>query len=299
MALAAEPLASGAMAQCQSITKCGGVDIFYPFGLSSSGCAMAPGFEVHCNDTGNGVYKPFIGRNVELLSIDVQHGQARVRTGISSACYNISSQEMDPADEWYLNLTRTPYRFSDSANKFTVIGCRTLAYIADQDNVGKYMSGCVSVCRRADLKGVTNGTCSLKGCCQTAIPKGLDYYQVWFEKSMNTSGIYNQTPCSYAVLMEASSFTFSTTYLTSPHEFNNTYDGMAPVVLDWAIETANTCEEAEKSRTSYACKSDNSVCSNSSNGPGYTCHCSQGYQGNPYLQGPNGCQGEFPFTPQS
>uniref|UniRef100_A0A0E0GZQ5 Protein kinase domain-containing protein n=1 Tax=Oryza nivara TaxID=4536 RepID=A0A0E0GZQ5_ORYNI len=241
-ALAAEPLAAGATAQCQN-AKCGGVDIPYPFVMNSSSCPMVPAFEVSCNDMGNGVYKPFVG-DVELLSIDVQHGQARVRNHISYACYNNSTRQID-SNVWELNLTGTGYRISDSANKFTVIGCRTLAYIADQDYVGKYMSGCVSVCRRGELIGVTNNTCSGKGCCQTAIPEGLDYYQVWFEESMNTSGIYNQTPCNYAVLMEASNFSFSTTYLTSPFEFNNTYGGKAPVVLDWTIQTANTCKEAE------------------------------------------------------
>ena len=285
-ALAADPLAGAATSSpCQNTTNCGGVDIVYPFGLSSSGCAMSPGFVVHCNDTGNGVPKPFIVRNVELLSIDVQLGQARVRNKISYACYNISSDKMN-FYRWWLNLTGTGYRFSDSANKFTVIGCRTLAYIADQDYVGRYMSGCVSVC-------------SGKGCCQTAIPKGLDYYQMWFEESMNTSRIYDRTPCSYAVLMEASNFSFSTTYLTSPFEFNNTYGGQAPVVLDWTIQTANTCKEARVNLESYACKSDNVKCTDSFDRTGYICSCQDGYQGNPYLQGPNGCQGKFSSTLQS
>uniref|UniRef100_A0A0E0DD28 Wall-associated receptor kinase galacturonan-binding domain-containing protein n=1 Tax=Oryza meridionalis TaxID=40149 RepID=A0A0E0DD28_9ORYZ len=192
-ALATDPLAAGATAQCQN-AKCGGVDISYPFAMNSSSCPMVPAFEVSCNDMGNGVYKPFVG-DVELLSIDVQLGQVRVGNRISYSCYNKSSRQID-SNVWELTLTGTGYRFSDSANKFIVTGCRTLAYIADQDYVGKYMSGCVSVCRRGDLIGVIDGVCSEKGCCQTTIPKGLDYYQMWFEESMNTSGIYNGTPCS-------------------------------------------------------------------------------------------------------
>uniref|UniRef100_A0A0D9W3W9 Protein kinase domain-containing protein n=1 Tax=Leersia perrieri TaxID=77586 RepID=A0A0D9W3W9_9ORYZ len=289
-ALAAEHLSAAATATAQCQTSCGGVEIPYPFGILSDSCPTEPVFEVFCNDTGNGVYKPFIG-NIDLLSVDVQLAQARVMNRISSSCYNTSSQRMN-FERWRMNLTGSPYRFSDSANKFTVIGCRTLAYIADQDYVGKYMSGCVSVCRRGELTGVTDGICSGKGCCQTAIPKGLDFYKMWFEESMNTSGIYNKTPCSYVVLMEASNFTFSTTYLTSPLKFNDTYGGKAPVVLDWSIPTAENCVEAKINFTSYACKSDNSVCLNSTNGsPGYICNCSEGYQGNPYLHGPNGCQG--------
>lgn len=285
IAFAAELLAGRAEGQCQN-TKCGDVEIPYPFSTSLDKCA-ASAFEFDCNDTGNGVYKPFYG-NVEVLSVSLQLGQVRVMNHISSSCYNLSSKDMH-SDTWELNMTGTPFMLSDS-NKFTVVGCRTQAYIADQDYVGKYMSGCVSVCRRGDVWKATNGTCSGIGCCQTAIPKGLDYYQTFFDdSSMNTSRIYNRTPCSYAVLMDSSNFTFSTTYLTTS-EFNNTYDGRAPMVLDWAIRSANSCEEARKKMDSYVCKSTNSECFNSTNGPGYTCNCSKGYEGNPYLGGPNSCR---------
>ncbi|BAF14478.2 Os04g0370900 [Oryza sativa Japonica Group] len=280
--------AGGPIARSCQDSVCGGVRIPYPFGISSSGCAMAPSFEVDCNNTANG-FKPFVG-NVEVISLS--NGQARVMNHVSSSCYNRTSRQMNPADVWYLNLTGTPYRLSDSANKFTVIGCRTLAYTFDDYNVGKYMSGCVSVCRRGDLSSAINGSCVGIGCCQTNISTGLSYYEVMFDYTLNTSGIYNRTPCSYAVLMESSSFTFSTTYLTS-RAFNTSYGGQAPLVLDWAIRTANNCVEAQKNPASYACKGDYSVCLNSTNGPGYICNCKKGYQGNPYLQDSNGCQGKY------
>ncbi|KAL5214625.1 hypothetical protein ABZP36_003777 [Zizania latifolia] len=288
VAFAAELLAGGAKAECQH-TKCGGVDISYPFGISSENCAFSDGFKIDCNDN-----KPFYG-DVEVLNISLPLGQIRVLNSISSSCYNTTSKGMD-STTWDLNLTGTPCMFSDS-NKLTVIGCRTLAYISDDYYVGNYMSGCVSACRRGEIKSATNGTCSGIGCCQTPIPKGLNYYQVWFDvDTMNTSGIYNRTPCSYAVLMDTSNFNFSTTYLTSPMEFNISYGGQAPMVLDWAIRTPNSCDEARKDSMSYMCKSKNSRCLNSSNGPGYICNCREGYQGNPYLQGPNGCQGELHYN---
>ncbi|KAF0892643.1 hypothetical protein E2562_017623 [Oryza meyeriana var. granulata] len=280
-ALAVDLLAGGAKAQCPD-TKCGGVDIPYPFSIGPGSCAMT-GFELDCNNS-----RPFLG-DFEVLSISLQRAQLRVLNRISSFCYNSASQVMEEIT-WVKNLN-TPFMLSDAGNKFTVIGCRTLAYITDEDNVGKYMSGCVSVCRRGDVTRVVNGNCSGIGCCQTAIPTGLRYYKVSFDDGLNTSAsMYKATPCSYAVLVDSSNFTFSTTYLTAS-EFNDTYGGRAPMVLDWAIRTANNCEEAPKNLTSYACKSDNSLCINSSNGPGYICNCKTGYQGNPYRQGPNGCQG--------
>uniref|UniRef100_A0A0E0GZR0 EGF-like domain-containing protein n=1 Tax=Oryza nivara TaxID=4536 RepID=A0A0E0GZR0_ORYNI len=296
--------------------KCGDVYIPYPFGIgddqsSPDHCAWAAGFYVSCK--GNA---PFVA-NVELLNISLQ-GQARVMNSISSYCYckpkgPISANKAPPApvlgggtgnpklddpgnimksSGWFLDLTNCPYRFSDSQNKFTVIGCRMLAYISDEDDVGRYMSGCVSVCVGGNVSNAMNGFCSGIGCCQTAIPTDLQYYKVLFDPRMNTTGIYNETPCSYAVLMDSSSFTFSTSYLTST-AFNNSYGrrrrGQVPLVLDWAIRDASSCEEAKKHIDSYACVSNNSICLDSRNGPGYFCNCSKGYRGNPYLQGLDGC----------
>uniref|UniRef100_A0A0D9ZJL6 Wall-associated receptor kinase galacturonan-binding domain-containing protein n=1 Tax=Oryza glumipatula TaxID=40148 RepID=A0A0D9ZJL6_9ORYZ len=267
LAFASELSTGGAKADCGPDTKCGVVDIPYPFSMQD-GCAMTDDCK---NDS-----KPF-SASYEVLSISLQLSQLRLLSPISSSCYDTTSHAMEDT-RWF--------RHSDTGNKFTVIGCRTLAYITNWDV--KYMSGCVSACWQADITSATNGSCSGIGCCQTAIPKDLQNYTVFFSKSLNTSAsIYNATRCSYAVLMDSSDFKFSTSYLPSP-EFNTSYGGRAPMLLDCAIRTANNCEEAQKNLTSYACKSDSSECFNSSNGPGYICNCTKGYQGNPYRQ--NGCQ---------
>ncbi|CAM0953333.1 unnamed protein product [Alopecurus aequalis] len=264
------------------------VDIPYPFGIvgpdSPDHCAMAPDFGLSCNETGNGDRTPFY-INVEVVDVLLQQGQARMRMDISSYCYNTTTGGMDP-NLWTLNLTASPFTFSDTTNKFTVIGCQTLAYISAGDNGDdgdKYMSGCVAMCRGADVRStLSNGSCSGIGCCQTAIPKALQNYAVSFDSGFNTTKIYNVSPCSYAVLMESSNFSFVTSYATSP-AFNNTYGGQVPFVLDWTVGN-ETCDAARKKPESYACVSDNSECVNSLNGAGYICNCSKGFQGNPYLQ---------------
>ncbi|KAL6652953.1 hypothetical protein ACP70R_011878 [Stipagrostis hirtigluma subsp. patula] len=287
-ALAATLPAAGALlpqpsSNCQR--KCGEVDIPYPFGIgpgdSPDHCAM-PLFNLSCKEDGPGASRLF-HNDVEVLGIMLQHGQARMRMNMSYFCPNQSSPgTADNNTYWHLNLTGTPYRLSDTGNKFTVIGCQTLAYIADENIGGKYASGCVAMCRQDDISALTDGSCSGIGCCQTAIPKGLQYYQVWFDpgSNMDIGG------CSYAALVEASNFTFSPSYATSP-AFNDTYGGQAPLLVDWAIGR-ETCEEALKKPDSYACVSRNSQCLNSSNGPGYICTCSKGFQGNPYLV--DGCE---------
>ncbi|KAF0912573.1 hypothetical protein E2562_015264 [Oryza meyeriana var. granulata] len=99
---------------------------------------------------------------------------------------------------------------------------------------------------------------------------------------------YNFSPCSYSFLVDRDSYTFRRGDLRM--EFNRTM----PVWLDWAIRPNGsspfTCADAVKDGSSYACKSRNSSCTDASNGPGYTCGCSPGFEGNAYIVG--GCTEE-------
>ncbi|XP_066341005.1 wall-associated receptor kinase 5-like isoform X2 [Miscanthus floridulus] len=282
-------------ADCE--TSCGSVHIPFPFGMGDH-CWLLPDFEIMCKDTGNGVLKPFMATAlVEILNISLEQGEVKVLHPISSYCYDAASGMMVPS-EWSWSLGA--YTFSSTANKFTVVGCRALAYIGDTrgNNVAAmYQTGCVAMC--FDGKMSLN-PCSGMGCCQTAIPKGLKYYHVWFNHRLNMSGIDDDGGlgrCSFAVLMDSSNFTSSTSSsnnISSPEfinnnssAFNSSRGGKAPVVLDWSIGF-DDCKTAVRN-PDYACRSINSSCSDATSGRGYTCKCNQGFHGNPYL--PNGCQG--------
>ncbi|CAL9073631.1 unnamed protein product [Musa textilis] len=261
-------------------TRCGEIDVPYPFGIGPN-CSRE-GFSLNCSTT-DGLEKLFVF-NVEITNISLPQGQARMLNEISWQCYNVNNNSSYISD-WYLNFIDTPYRFSDVHNKFTVIGCDTLAYIGGLKGNGSYRSGCVSACQNE--ASLANGSsCSGIGCCQTSIPKDLTYYQVWFDSNFNSSSIWNFSRCSYAVLLEANQFEFLTSYITTTQFWHNR-NGTAPLVVDWAIGN-ETCEVAKRNRTSYACISEHSECLNSSNGPGYLCNCSSGYHGNPYVA--HGCQ---------
>ncbi|OEL21781.1 Wall-associated receptor kinase 3 [Dichanthelium oligosanthes] len=292
LAAAAVFLAAGSAVRqpssnCQR--KCGEVDIPYPFGIGPDDCAIMPDFILMCDNTSGG--GPFVSfppdvHHVDVESISLLQGKARMLNRISSSCYNTTSREMQ-GNYWVLNFTTTPYRFSNTDNKFTVIGCNTLAYIQDYGNKG-YTSGCVAICKESDTTDLTDGSCSGIGCCQTAIPKGLQSYLPTFDLDFNTTQIYNFSACSYAVLMDTTDFIFQMSYVTSP-DFNRT-GGKQPLAIDWAIGN-ETCDVASKRQDSYACVSRNSQCFNSTNGPGYICNCTKGYEGNPYLQDPEqGCR---------
>lgn len=298
-ALAVPWLPSGGLASspsddgCQR--ECGGVHIPFPFGTGPDHC-MLPGFRINCtDDSGIGTRKAMLRRNIELLDISLERGEARVLMYISFYCYNTTSRRMEHS-EWRWSMEGSPFTFSHAANKFTVVGCRTLAYIGDdqRDDAATYRTGCVAMCddQRAAL---VDGSCSGMGCCQTAIPSGLQKFRVWFDRRINTSEINGVSPCSFAALMESSSFNFSSSYVTSL-EFNNSLGGQAPLVLDWGIGDVG-CEVAQ-TKPGYACVSNNSQCLNAAGGRGYICNCTQGYEGNPYYNDvTNGCKGKNPHIP--
>ncbi|KAL6884684.1 hypothetical protein ACP4OV_010620 [Aristida adscensionis] len=262
---------------CQ--TQCGDVQIPYPFGIGT-GCAIEKGFEINCNKTADRLEKPFIG-NVEVLNISVSHGKTRALNSISTYCYDPITT-MKP-DTWSLDFSTWPYRFSGVDNKFIVIGCNTLAYIYNKNDRTGYTTACASVCESP--RALTNGSCLGVGCCQNALPKGLTRYDVFFYTVYDTSSSWNFSPCSYAALVETEKFSFNSEYITTM-KFNETYKGRQPLVLDWAI--GNVSCDVARNMPSYACHDRNSLCINSTNGPGYLCNCSDGYEGNPYI--PNGCK---------
>lgn len=247
--------------QCQKM--CGNVEIEYPFGIGAN-CSLTPDFNISCR-VQDVISKPFIG-NMVMLDISLTHSTVRVLHRIASSCYNTSTQLMDRGGSGGIKGRDTPYRFSDTQNKFTVVGCNTLAYISDRNGTG-YQSGCVATC--TGLSDQIDGSCSGIGCCQTTIPRGMDYYGVGFDNRFNTSQIWNFSRCSYAVLMEAAAFNFSTTYINTT-KFNSTGLGKVPMVLDWAVRNGTmSCAVARRNKFgTYACLSSNSDCVDSVNGPG-------------------------------
>ncbi|XP_009411180.3 wall-associated receptor kinase 5 [Musa acuminata AAA Group] len=269
--------AAAAISKTGCLSKCGEVDIPYPFGIGTN-CSME-GFNITCNDTTD-PSKPFIGvGNIEILNISLVVHELTVRIYMAKWCYSESV--------WSADATLSPaYMYSATRNKFTVVGCSTLAYIGggNSDTVS-YTSGCVSICHEEG--SVSQGpSCDGLGCCQTSIPTGLNVSNFYFDPNFNNSSVQSFSPCSYAFLADQDWFRFNKSTL-SPN-FGNKTNYLVPVVLDWAIRNQSSCRDAKAHPDNYACRGGNTTCVDSTNGPGYLCKCSQGYTGNPYIEG--GCQ---------
>ncbi|KAK1314821.1 Wall-associated receptor kinase 2 [Acorus calamus] len=257
---------------------CGNLtNIPYPFGIGEN--CYREGFRIGCNSTDEG-WVPFISYgNINITDISLVTGEMTVTQLLGYDCYGDNHTWFWP----FMSFgSRLPYTFSDTQNKFTVLGCDTYAYLGDF-NFSGFQTGCVSVCNNSSM--ITNGSCNGIGCCQTSIPQGVKYINFQIKSFKNHTRVLDFNPCSYAFLADQKWFTFNGLSDLSS-DFYGKYNHIAPLVLDWVIDN-QTCEEA-KNAYDYACVSLNSFCYNSTNGAGYRCNCSAGYQGNPYLGG--GCQ---------
>ncbi|XP_065025580.1 wall-associated receptor kinase 2-like [Musa acuminata AAA Group] len=263
--------------------KCGQVLVQYPFGIEP-GC-YRDGFAITCDRSDGNSPKAFLGTSdIEVTEISLLHGQSRVKAQVSWECYNETAVESTntnlPSKSFDVNGV---YKISDDRNKFTLIGCNSMAYLQSQQTADGpypyvYYTGCLSYCE--DTSKVINGVCNGIGCCQTSIPSGLSDTSFSFT-AYSHRYFLSFSPCSYVFIVDQDYYSFSATDLTM-----DTNKSM-PLWLDWAVRDAATCEEA-KGSDNYACRSQNSVCSKARSGAGYLCNCSQGYQGNPYLV--DGCQ---------
>uniref|UniRef100_A0ACD5ZP14 Uncharacterized protein n=2 Tax=Avena sativa TaxID=4498 RepID=A0ACD5ZP14_AVESA len=263
--------------------KCGNVSIPYPFG-TGEGCFQEP-FNVTCNETG--AY--LASTEVRLLDINLTLGEVRVQNPhISWNCdYANGTNSSSGLDILSLDSF---HKLSNNKNKFIAIGCATLGLVAGSSK-GKNqvdfltVNSCYSNC--TDASSVDDSTeCIGLGCCETSFPGNISSFGTTTGPFLDSPAIQSFSPCSYSFVVEEGWFKFNRSYISSTNFASKYADGV-PLVLDWVVGN-ESCSEAIKMGPRYACQAKNSGCVDVPNGPGYRCNCSQGYEGNPYLE--DGCQ---------
>ncbi|KAJ8497636.1 hypothetical protein OPV22_008188 [Ensete ventricosum] len=261
---------------------CGGISIPYPFGIGD-GC-FREGFEVTCERVnGSATPRAFLGgseSNITVEEISLPGGQLHILNGISWDCFN-STGGVVGSQTNSLDLGDKPFWVSSTKNRFTTMGCNVVGLLLGGDNY-TYGTGCVSIC----LEGasIASGSCSGTGCCQTTIPEKMDNFTTGMAYFTNLSSYVDDSSCTYAFIADQDGFSFNKSDLGN-HTFRDKYKDGVPLVLDW-VAGNQTCDEAKRNLSSYACRS--SDCIDSTTPPGYTCNCSTGFQGNPYV--PDGCK---------
>jgi hypothetical protein len=187
---------------------------------------------------------------------------------------------------------------SESTGMVLVIGCNIQVDVHATD-VGRYyrlVGSCTAVCPM--LSGLNpyssvlpypylpNGSCGGLGCCEANIILGYSFYRIQIQNRSISSSSYATSLRNagiYIIDRDSSTYNIDTSSLR--------LDGGPPVTMDWVISGAQ-CPTTNKSAAE--CRSANSFCLDyvtHVGHRGYRCHCSYGYQGNPYVLG--GCQGTY------
>ncbi|KAG6509841.1 hypothetical protein ZIOFF_027848 [Zingiber officinale] len=272
--------------------SCGQLALSFPFGIEP-GC-YRNGFAISCDRSDPSSPKAFLGSAdsmIQVTHISAEQSQARVLVvPITWECYNRSDYVVGsqyPYIDFNIDGAGV-FRMATSRNKLTVIGCNSAGHIQSQADVNgsysyRYYTGCVTYCR--DAGSVVDGVCAGIGCCQVSFPSNLSDSSFRFSGYSHSGDMADFSPCSYVFIVDKDYFNFTSADLKM-----NTTNASMPMWLDWAFRDAATCEEAKNSSSNYVentCRSQNSMCVDSNNGAGYLCNCSQGYQGNPYLD--DGC----------
>uniref|UniRef100_A0ACD5XGG6 Uncharacterized protein n=2 Tax=Avena sativa TaxID=4498 RepID=A0ACD5XGG6_AVESA len=288
LAPAADGAASLALPGCPD--RCGEVSIPYPFGIGAqcSAVSLNSFFNLNCNDS----YHPsrlMVGGPadvaLEVADISLEHGEMRVLIPVSYICFSSSTTVSSTNNDsvWFSGLQDTPFIPSHGRNRFTVIGCNTLGLVGGFRGVTSlYIAGCYSYCDGASGASDDGAPCTGTGCCESSIPTNLTALGVAF--STNSSSVWGFNPCFYAMVAEVGWYSFRRHDLVGQLGFvNERAKNGAPVIMNWAVRNSSCLE-----LRNYACVSANSYCESASDGPGYLCQCSLGYEGNAYLL--NGCQ---------
>ncbi|KAL6639823.1 hypothetical protein ACP70R_022645 [Stipagrostis hirtigluma subsp. patula] len=294
--------------------KCGNISIPYPFGIKE-GCYFDIDFFIDCKlstrppsatvsdvimenrtisyyleNQGN---RPVTVRNndykfwdIDLIDIDVAEGMARVRALVSSDCSVNETYHSISLFGMAIGFNHSAFHFSATRNVFVGVGQSVQAHLSGRiTGNGNYSASCTSLVDTPSL--VRNGSCLGLGCCREELSPGLQTISVSAIPRINSNwperGKIN--PCSYAMVVDKSWYSFSTEDLYG-YKSDNKFTGGVPLVLNFAIKN-ESCPAGGLPAPS-ACGSSNSVCVNATQGPGYFCKCRDGYDGNPYLT--DGCQ---------
>ncbi|RVW51194.1 Wall-associated receptor kinase 2 [Vitis vinifera] len=256
---------------------CGNIIVPYPFGIYEEKCAWDKDFLLDCTATGL-----LLGANIPVVSVSVKEATLVVTIHPAYDCYDElgSADYFDQAIELVENSSFT---FSDSRNKFTALGCDTMAYVMGP-KAQLYASGCSTFCDKP-VNFAQSNSCSGLGCCQTSIPAGLHTLNITLRSSGNHSRILWFNKCSYAFLATAPDMTAARNLYAK--DSNTTRSGYlcsceqgyaGNPYLPNGCQDINECEDPK----TYTCQG---TCKNTAGN--YTCSCPLGMHGN----GKVACQG--------
>ncbi|XP_044398874.1 wall-associated receptor kinase 3 isoform X2 [Triticum aestivum] len=286
---------------------CGNVSVPYPFGIGSHKCYL-PGFNLTC-DTSYNAARLMLGT---LQVVDISLHNSTVRVINNNRVHGIYGgvASVNVIDFGISHADSVPYSLS-TRNELIVIGCGVQAGLSSAGNNRAILSSCSSFCssnksRAYDARSSPNiddngEYCYGNGCCQARITMSRDGMpsEFWIDW-MDSNSVWDEAlPHSYALIAEGGWFNKHWVYSQLSRSLSTKY--LAPrlevqIVLDWEILQLQPINSHAPPNVSWhhqyamcpgICRSKNSLCKPRIRG--YSCHCSDGYDGNPYTV--DGCKG--------
>ncbi|PPD99599.1 hypothetical protein GOBAR_DD03364 [Gossypium barbadense] len=248
--------------------SCGDVRVPYPFGIGPN-CSLNAWFEVFCNETSTPPTILLKRTNMEVLNFSLRSADYdpdleyhRVKSPVVSM--NCSGRETSLG----VDLTGSPFFFSEYRNRFLAAGCNSTAFLAEVDT----NTSCRSACIGDALFGSNPYNICHDTCCERELP--------WALKTFNATFDSQSDGCKLAYVVEKN--------WASNVANRSGLQKMEAVgaVLDWAIPKEDF-ELSEEGRE-YNCTPYGLELSDPHIDKSIRCHCKSGYQGNAYL--PDGCQ---------
>ncbi|XP_051202285.1 wall-associated receptor kinase 5 [Lolium perenne] len=294
LALALQLSAAAPPDRCTHV--CGHMRVPYPFGIGppDAGCYL-PGLNLTCDTSRRGAPRLLIGAGagaVGLQVVDIFLHNSTLRVVQSGdVAIGANGRGLFNGDL----RDHGPYKLLSSENELVVTGCNVMATLLDR-NSSIVMSACASFCQ--DLNGPYVTAMDMGSCKEPVVgtrDEVAGYVQLtrfsqnatmdeerqrtqvfvaengWFDRHLNASlagaSLVEGAMSAVPLLLQWDVVDLELGR-PPPNEFDKWFSGCP---TDLALKI---------------CRSGNSTCYQSG---GYSCSCSEGYDGNPYVNGTEGC----------